>query len=144
MSKQSEKIIAEFSELYKQVHGEEPSIEIFKGGQYTVNGTEKLRLKDIKVMISDLTAALETQTSNDAPAQAAAVSQHQASLTVADLRILLEALSLAANRGAFQLEEFAQIGVVASKLKGLLMSVDRSNAEQSKEQEQEEQEETGE
>ena len=29
MSKQSEKIIAEFSDLYKQVHGEEPSIEIF-------------------------------------------------------------------------------------------------------------------
>lgn len=144
MSKQSDKIIADFSELYKQAHGEEPSIEIFKGGQYTVNGSEKLRLKDIKAMIADLTAALEARTSDDAPNQAAAASQHQASLTVADLRILLEALSLAANRGAFQLEEFAQIGVVASKLKGLLMSVDRSNAEKSKEQEPEEQEETGE
>ncbi len=54
MSRQSERVIAEYVSACKEHYNETPIIKAINNGYYSVNGKGKFRLKDLVCEISDI------------------------------------------------------------------------------------------
>lgn len=126
MSKQSkDAALAAFRQVYESVHGTQPVIEEFKGGWYTVNGSEKIRLKRIKEMTNDMenTVTQEATTATEAQAETKEVS-----IGVRDLAVMYAAVNAGAKAGVYAPADFVTIGLAMQNVKGFLEAYNAQNA----------------
>lgn len=130
MSTKTELVLAEYKQLFSALNPElTPCVEIMKGGWYKLNDSKKMRLKTVKehinIMSKELNADKVEQPTSEQTEQA---EQTPASLTVNDLTTMYQAINLAAERGAFKVEEFVPVGLVTQKLKAMLLAIQDAQA----------------